>query len=239
MKRKQPPSPTPISLYYVSIEVKWHDAAGNLLGGPPTDLPADFRITAQSTLGDATCTYSAGSLVCQDSNHSGSNSGLQVPYGSIYTVSETGLPAGWRASVGVGMFPGGGDAESFTHIVANRAPEAPSPSPTPTPLPTSPPAPPASPMPTLMLVLPTSTPAAAAFADTPPRPDPSTPTPSPLPPEPTSTPVPATPVPATLTPVSSPSPTSADVVEAGDDLVPVLPTLESAASDESGADMSP
>lgn len=83
MKRKQPPGPTPISLYYISIEVKWHDAAGNLLGGPPTDLPADFRITAQSTLGDATCTYSAGSLLCQYSNQSGSNSGLQVPYGSI------------------------------------------------------------------------------------------------------------------------------------------------------------
>ena len=74
----EPPTPTetPISLYSVGIDVQWHDAAGNLLGGPPAGLPADYRVTAQSALGSATCAYSGGGLSCQYSNQSGGNSGL-------------------------------------------------------------------------------------------------------------------------------------------------------------------
>lgn len=131
------PTPTAISVYRVRIEVAWYDAAGNRMAGPPPDLPAGFEITAQSSLGVAVCDYAAGAsrLECRYTNQgvvgSSGGEGLAVPAGGAYTVSQSGLPAGWRSYTGVGMFPGSGSADAFTHVIDNRAPGAPPPSPTP------------------------------------------------------------------------------------------------------------
>ena len=228
------PSPTPIGSYSVRIEVEWYDAAGDLLGGPPVDLPADFQVAAQSEAGAAQCTYPAASsdLSCEYSNQDPAtgDDGLLVPSGTAYTVVEVGLPEGWGSFAGIGMFPGDGPSASFTHVVDNRAPGAAPPKPTPvrvmsTPEPlreTStpvPPSAPALPSPTLAPVPPTATPLGLTVTPVPPTPT-SVPVASV---GATSTPVPPTPVPPTSTPTEAPStptlpaPTPAEAARAEDE----------------------
>jgi len=126
---------------HVYIEKEWYDMEGLKLSGPPADLPDSYAITAQSSLGTATCTYPAGSstLSCTYSNRkSGSrpaldDNGLWAPVGTTYTVTETGLPAGWVNFAGTGTFTsnvGGycvngrdGLAKNCTHAVKNSPPQ--------------------------------------------------------------------------------------------------------------------
>ena len=124
----------------VYIEKEWYDMEGRKLSGPPAGLPASYAITAQSSLGTATCTYPAGSstLSCTYSNRkSGSrpaldDNGLWAPVGTTYTVTEE-LPAGWVSPAGTGTFTsnvGGycvngrdGLAKKCTHVVKNSPPQ--------------------------------------------------------------------------------------------------------------------
>jgi hypothetical protein len=118
--------------YYALIAKEWYAADGSELSGPPVNLPPNYAVTAQSQYGTATCNYPTGSsnLVCTYVNNLPANdSGLWVPYGGTYTVTETGLPEGWTRVVGVGEFivrRGYCMREGFenlycTHTVKNRA----------------------------------------------------------------------------------------------------------------------
>ena len=203
-------TPSETTAHRIRIEVRWYDADNNVMGGPPADLPADFAITAASDLGNATCTYPAGStsLSCTYSNDASApdNSGLWISEEKSYTVSQTGLPAGWSSFGGIGTFP---DSGFTTHIVHNRAP-APAQPPTDTP-------PPAEPLEATSTPTPESKPPAAVPpTDTPVPPTetftPEPPTDTPVPPTATSTPEPPTPTdtaePPTSTPTDTTEPTS-------------------------------
>jgi hypothetical protein len=202
-------TPSETTAHRIRIEVRWYDADNNVLGGPPADLPADFAITAASGLGNATCTYPTGStsLSCSYSNDASvpDNSGLWISEGKSYTVSQTGLPAGWSSFGGIGTFP---DSGFTAHIVHNRAPAEPVQSPTDTPPPaepleaTSTPTPEAKP-PTDVPPTDTSVPPTETFT-------PEPPTDTPVPPTETSTPEPPTdtPEPPTSTPTDTAEPTS-------------------------------
>jgi hypothetical protein len=118
--------------YYALIGKEWYAADGSELSGPPANLPLNYAVTAQSQYGTATCNYPTGSsnLVCTYVNNSlASDSGLWVPYGGTYTVTETGLPQGWTGVAGVGGFSvSSGYCVSVefggsycTHTVKNRA----------------------------------------------------------------------------------------------------------------------
>jgi len=86
----------------------------------------------------ATCTYiSASTLSCTYDNrmtgsrHALDNDGLWAPVGTPYTVTETGLPAGWTGYLGVGTFTSyiggycanghGNYTKNCTHAVKNSA----------------------------------------------------------------------------------------------------------------------
>ena len=193
-------TPSETTAHRIRIEVRWYDTDNNVLGEPPADLPVDFAITAASDLGDATCTYPAGStaLSCTYSNDASvpDDSGLWISVGGSYTVSQTGLPAGWSSFGGIGTFP---DSGFTTHIVHNRAPGKPAQSPTPTDTP-----PPAAPL----EVTSTSTPKPKPPAAVPPTDTPVPPTATFTPEPPTDTPEPSTPSEATLAPQPTDTPIS-------------------------------
>jgi hypothetical protein len=153
---------SPSCVYQLHIEDAWYDAQGQPLDRPPADLPAEFRITARSELGNVTCRYPAGGqdLACAYENTTGSTaSSLQVPPGTTYQVEQVGLPAGWQSMAGTGRFPGGGSARTISHVVDNRAAGAPAPSPTATASPTpatEPPQPAATSPPTTVAQAPAS-----------------------------------------------------------------------------------
>ena len=207
---------SPLCAYEVRIEDMWYDAAGNLLDGPPAGLPPGFTITAQSDYGSATCSYGGGGaeLTCRyDSRlQAGGGDVLWVPADGVYAVSEAGLPPGWQAFAGVGLFPARGPTQSFTHIVDNRAPGAPGATATPIPLTATPrwieapPAPPASATPTE-----TATPLPPSPA---PTATPTTEAPAAVPPTATATPLivaEAVPVAASPTAVSAGEPAAVAV----------------------------
>ena len=89
----------------ILFDVTWIDADGAPIDAPlDTVLPAgwrdDYRLTATSERGDASCGYPAGSdlLVCEyDNPGHGTRPGLVVPGGKhhTYTVTQTALPEGW------------------------------------------------------------------------------------------------------------------------------------------------
>jgi hypothetical protein len=182
-------TPSETTAHRIRIEVRWYDADNNVLGGPPAGLSADFAISAASDLGNATCTYPAGAttLSCTYSNDASApdDSGLWISEGKSYTVSQTGLPAGWSSFGGIGTFP---DSGFTTHIVHNRAPAAPAQPPTDTP-------PPAEPLEVTSTSTPESKPPAAV-----------PPTDTLVPPTATSTPVPPTDTPVPPTATSTPEP---------------------------------
>ena len=118
---------------HVFLDKVWYDATGSPLDAPPVNVD-DFEITAESELGTATCTYPSGSteLVCVYDNQQPpalDNNGLWVPLGTPYTVTESGLPAGWTLGDGVGTYlvsdgycePGvEGHAKYCLHTVENQ-----------------------------------------------------------------------------------------------------------------------
>jgi hypothetical protein len=119
--------------FHVVIDKQWYDARGNILSGPPANLPANYSITAvaQTTAGTATCAYPAGSskLVCTYiSGGVVDTEGMHVPYNGTYTVSETNLPTGWTIEAGIGPFTLGsgycvnsGPGNFCTHAVKNMS----------------------------------------------------------------------------------------------------------------------
>ncbi|MCB0965095.1 MAG: hypothetical protein KDA98_17595, partial [Acidimicrobiales bacterium] len=56
--------------YVVVLDKQWQAPDGTVLDGPPADLPEDWRLTATSKLGTATCSYPPGGteLVCTYEN---------------------------------------------------------------------------------------------------------------------------------------------------------------------------
>ena len=99
-------TPPPTKVYHVYFDKVWVDANMNPTAAPA--LPDGFTITATSSVGQATCTWSGGSLVCLYQNQMPpalDNNGLWVPDGESYTVSEAGLPTGWYGIQGIGTFP--------------------------------------------------------------------------------------------------------------------------------------
>jgi hypothetical protein len=79
----------------IVFDKQWLDFQTQEPSEPPT-LPAGFQITAESSLGTATCTYTAGALNCVYANRPPLlASGLWVPVGGSYTVGEANGPAGW------------------------------------------------------------------------------------------------------------------------------------------------
>ncbi len=92
---------------HVYIVKEWTYANGNTSSLPPGNLPAGYKIEAQSSLGTAVCAYQGTTLVCNYNNQPGlalDNDGLWVPVGTTYTVTETNLPVGWQPEAGLGTF---------------------------------------------------------------------------------------------------------------------------------------
>ncbi|MGE5458002.1 MAG: choice-of-anchor A family protein, partial [Methanococcaceae archaeon] len=117
---------------HIYIEKKWYDVNNNEIA-VPSNLPANYKITAVSSLGTATATYVNGTLTVIYTNNSPAldNNGLWVPIGETYTVAEENLPAGYSAILGIGTFtselPGGfainpfnGLAKNGLHTVKNK-----------------------------------------------------------------------------------------------------------------------
>jgi len=117
-------TPPPAKVYHVYFDKVWVDANMNPTAAPA--LPGNFTITATSSVGQATCTWSGGSLVCLYQNQMPpalDNNGLWVPDGESYTVSEAGLPTGWYGIQGIGTFPansGNCDGTTCLHTVKNQ-----------------------------------------------------------------------------------------------------------------------
>ena len=115
----------PPKAYHVFLEKVWVDGNLKPVGAPP--LPDDFTITATSSIGEATCTWAGHDLVCIYQNQMPpalDNNGLWVPEGETYTVSETGVPAGWQPIRGIGTFPANGGLCNGTecwHTVKNQS----------------------------------------------------------------------------------------------------------------------
>ncbi|MFP4394324.1 MAG: Ig-like domain-containing protein, partial [Anaerolineales bacterium] len=93
---------------HIFFEKEWQNENGDLLAELPAGLPDDFSIAAESELGTALCSYpeDGTELVCEYDNNAPAldDNGLWVPVGSVYTVTETGLPDRWAADDGVGAF---------------------------------------------------------------------------------------------------------------------------------------
>jgi hypothetical protein len=77
-------------VYHVSYDKEW-------TGGDVPDLDGATLLTAESSLGTATCTSDDGALTCVYST----GDDLRVPFGETYTVNEN-LPDGWSVGNGVG-----------------------------------------------------------------------------------------------------------------------------------------
>lgn len=97
---------------HVFLEKKWYDVAGAPMAGPPANLPANYTLSATSSLGTATCTYAGAALVCSYANNASlDDNGLWVPVGATYSVSESNLPDDFGPLAGTGSFlslvPGG------------------------------------------------------------------------------------------------------------------------------------
>ncbi len=90
----------------VFFEKEWQDENGNPAAVLVDDL-SDLLITAESSMGSATCAYTATSdnLVCSYASTSGTTTdGLLVPLGESYTVTEVNVPGGWETTAGTGSF---------------------------------------------------------------------------------------------------------------------------------------
>jgi hypothetical protein len=90
----------------VFFEKEWQDENGNPAAVLVDDLD-DLLITAESSMGSATCAYTATSdnLVCSYASTSGTTTdGLLVPLGESYTVTEVNVPGGWETTAGTGSF---------------------------------------------------------------------------------------------------------------------------------------
>jgi len=100
----------------IFVDKQWFDTKG-LPIEPPVDL-SNFQI--QITVGEytATCAYDQGLLIC-----SYGEDGVSVPAGGEYTISESGVPAGW-VGYGLGTFSVPDaltcDTERCTHVVENH-----------------------------------------------------------------------------------------------------------------------
>ena len=102
----------------ILFEVAWLDARGDVPVAGPLDqvMPAgwrdDYRLTAASERGTASCSYPPASdvLVCAyDNPGHGTQPGMVVPGGKKheYTVTQTGLPLGWTVDAStLGTFLG-------------------------------------------------------------------------------------------------------------------------------------
>lgn len=119
---------------HVFLDKKWYGIDGQPLPGPPESLPANYTLTATSSLGSATCTYSGSTLGCTYTNSppASDNNGLWVPVGQSYSVAESNLPSDYTALAGTGSFlsqvPGGYCTNPFNgfdkycrHLVKNMA----------------------------------------------------------------------------------------------------------------------
>ncbi|MDX1995470.1 MAG: choice-of-anchor A family protein, partial [bacterium] len=116
--------------YHIFIQKVWQNEDGTPINGLPEGVDlSGFSITATSSLETLTCTYVNGVLTCT-SNLGGNeaNDGLDVLVGSSYTVSESGIPAGWVNVSGLGEFTQtvgadncgvNGLAKNCTHTVVN------------------------------------------------------------------------------------------------------------------------
>ncbi|HZF09362.1 MAG TPA: hypothetical protein VFE33_11280 [Thermoanaerobaculia bacterium] len=96
---------------HVYLDKQWVGGGGptQLAANLPPGLASNYKITATSTLGTATCTYPAGAsqLVCKYANQrppATDNKGLWVPEGGTYSVSEVNLPPNSFPLTGVGDF---------------------------------------------------------------------------------------------------------------------------------------
>jgi hypothetical protein len=90
----------------VFFEKEWQDQNGNPAAVLVDDLN-DLLITAESSMGSATCAYTANSdnLVCSYAGTGGTTTdGLVVPIGETYTVTEANVPSGWETAAGTGSF---------------------------------------------------------------------------------------------------------------------------------------
>ena len=93
---------------HIFFDKVWQDADGKTVA-PPADLSTNYVITATSRLGEAVCSYPAGSstLTCVYTNPKPpalDDLGLWVPFGETYTVTESSLPVGWAVQSGAGVF---------------------------------------------------------------------------------------------------------------------------------------
>jgi cysteine-rich repeat protein len=116
---------------HVFLDKKWYDLAGQPMAGPPANLPPNYTLTATSSHGTATCSYSGSTLECTYENDPGlDGNGLWVPVGSTYSVSEANLPSDFGPLSGTGNFlskvPGGTCANPYAgvdkyclHVVRN------------------------------------------------------------------------------------------------------------------------
>jgi hypothetical protein len=90
----------------IFFEKEWEDENGNPAAVLVDDLD-DLLITAESSMGSATCAYTATSdnLVCSYASTGGTTTdGLLVPFGESYTVTEVNVPRGWETTAGTGSF---------------------------------------------------------------------------------------------------------------------------------------
>ncbi|WP_333888734.1 hypothetical protein, partial [Caldilinea sp.] len=109
---QQNPPATP-EFVHIFLDKEWVGRTG-----PPAGV-GNFQITATANWIDgngnpqsstATCQYIGANLTCNYQTtvvYQGvplSGTGLVVAYGQAYTVSESGLPAGWQPAAGVGTF---------------------------------------------------------------------------------------------------------------------------------------
>jgi len=129
---------------HVFIEKVWYDANANTMSSPPPDLPITYTLRAESILGTAICNYPSGlsaqssdpsALSCTYTNRKTGprpaldDNGLWAPAGTVYTVTEVGLPPGWSSYDGLGTYTseiGGycingrnGYTKNCTHVVKN------------------------------------------------------------------------------------------------------------------------
>lgn len=80
-------------VYHVSFDKTWD--------GQAPDLDGAVLLTAQSSIGTATCTSDEGQLSCTYRLGQESVNDLHVPFGETYSVDEQ-VPSGWYAVSGVG-----------------------------------------------------------------------------------------------------------------------------------------
>jgi hypothetical protein len=128
INRQLPPAPVPPTV--VLLEKVWRDASEAAIE-PPDEVPANFEIIAESSMGTATCTYTEGSteLTCDYRDDDGAvTAGLLVPDEGTFNVVENNLPDDIEVVVisGVGnnqtctpVEPGG----TCTHTVVNQVEE--------------------------------------------------------------------------------------------------------------------